>query len=271
MAILSLFAIMTLFLHLLGKINGKEKQYDTKKEIIQSNPYIYYRELPNSFGVGVSSLLLNSKIKQQQDIVAILLNLCAKKYLKLKEENGSYTITVLKGIDQNLLSNEKYILYHVMTNTLNEIDYEEFFNYCVEDGIQLGLYQRSPLKQIRKKEISQDTISIDLKGVFTGGYNSEMLSYLEPTKLGKAELQKLYSFKKFLEDFGSFENKKAEEVIIWEFYLCYAQIFGLTEKILKSGYDKLIKNSAFEIDGIKEIQLEKLNIIDTTKNEEILK
>ena len=51
---------------------------------------------------------MNSKIENEKDIVVIILNLCAKKYLNLKKDNQKYTITVIKNIDTNLLYNETY-------------------------------------------------------------------------------------------------------------------------------------------------------------------
>ena len=42
------------------------------------------------------------------------------------------------------------------------------------------------------------------------------------------------AFKKFLEDFGTFETKDLPEIILWERYLVYATIFGLAKKVQKS-------------------------------------
>lgn len=42
-------------------------------------------------------------------------------------------------------------------------------------------------------------------------------------------------------------------------FLCsYAQIFGLTEKIMKTGYNKLINNSSFNIDDINNLTLDNI-------------
>ena len=47
-----------------------------------------------------------------------------------------------------------------------------------------------------------------------------------------------------------------------DYYLSYAQVFGLADKILETGYYKLIKNSSFDIDNIDSIKLSNIDVID---------
>ena len=42
------------------------------------------------------------------------------------------------------------------------------------------------------------------------------------------------AFKKFLNDFGTFELKELPEIELWERYLVYATIFGLADKVEKA-------------------------------------
>ena len=74
----------------------------------------------------------------------------------------------------------------------------------------------------------------------------------------------LYSFKKFLDEFGSFVDKNPESVILWDRYLSYAQVFGLTKKIMSTGYKELIENSSFNIDNIDNISLQNIESIQKT-------
>ena len=76
--------------------------------------------------------------------------------------------------------------------------------------------------------------------------------------------KKLFSFKSFLKDFGSFAKKNPEEIILWDEYLSFAIMFDLTDEILKTGYKQLIENSSFRIDNIGNINLHnmKVNIIE---------
>ena len=101
---------------LYGKIRVKKKEISIEKEIKLNNPYNYYRELPNNFGIGISSILVNKTIENKKDIIACILDLCARKYLKLEKVDDRYMITILKNSTVNLLSNEAYILKHLMNN-----------------------------------------------------------------------------------------------------------------------------------------------------------
>lgn len=46
----------------------------------------------------------------------------------------------------NLLSNENYIFYALKRKQIKRINYKTWYNYCLEDGMALGLYTTIPLK-----------------------------------------------------------------------------------------------------------------------------
>lgn len=297
------------------KIIEKENKY-----IEKTNPYIYFRELPNNYGIGVATLLMDSTIENYKDIVAVFLDLCARRYLKLNKQGDKYVIKVLKGIDNKLLSNEKYILSLILCDDIKNINYNEWFDYCMKDGIDLGLYthkiQESKMEnpyKTRNKRMKMDivikliisliisgllyyvsynddiivaiftsiffffisyfvlTLIFNIKGFFRetfkmAGYQRH-LKYIEGlntiltrTDKGIDELQKLYSFKSFIKDFGRFVDKNPEEVILWDRYLSYAQVFGLTKEIMKSGYEQLVSNSSFDIDSINNITMNNIRV-----------
>ena len=92
-------------------------------------------------------------------------------------------------------------------------------------------------------------------------YNKEISKSLKLTPKGINELNKLKAFKAFIKDFGNFADKYPEEIILWDRYLSYAQVFGLTKDIMKTGYSKLIKNSSFQIDDINNINFDNIEIL----------
>ena len=299
-----------------GRIKGKKFIDKENKKINKTNPYIYYRELPNNYGIGVTSLLFDSKIENYKDIIAVILDLCAKKYISLIKENDKYYIQILKGSDDELLSNEKYILNLLISHNIKNINYREWYDYCVQDGVNLGIYyheekQRETINDglVTRKEAKRfNKIHRDISlfiglvrfvlglieghilggalwaliwfivsyvvlivpfyiiFVFTGvvnmgkmqkkvAYDKVLNNHLIRTDKGMIELQKLISFKNFLSDFGNFVDKHIEEVVLWDRYLSYAQVFGLTKEIMKSGYNQLINNSSFQIDDIDNITI----------------
>ena len=68
------------------------------------------------------------------------------------------------------------------------------------------------------------------------------------------------SFKAFIRDFGRFADKYPEEIVLWDRYLSYAQVFGLTKEIMQCGYSKLVKNSSFQIDSIDNISFDNIEV-----------
>lgn len=309
-----------------GTLKGKIEVSKENKHIKRTNPYVYYRELPNNFGIGVNSLLIDSTLENYKDIVAVILDLCARKYLSLVKQNDKYIVKILKPIDDNLLSNERYILDLIMNNKIKQINYRTWYNYCMQDGISLGLYFQKKVKVnevifsqneidninnacIRKSIIVGFIILIFLlfneqtsytifghvflsvlwsfcggiimypilsmlegvKSIFKFGkrlgkqaeqtcYNNVRENNFVKTEKGINELHKLMSFKYFLSDFGNFVNKRVEEVALWDRYLSYAQVFGLTNEIMKSGYEQLVNNSSFQIDDINNINLYNIDL-----------
>lgn len=311
------FAIYCIYV-LSGVFKGKREINKEKKYLKKINPYIYFREIPNFFGIGVTTLLMDSTIENYKDIVAVILDLCAKKYLNLEKQEDKYIIKVLKGIDDSLLSNEKYILSLVLHNDIKNISYKEWFNYCMQDGINLGLYTHTVQKNkvnnpvlSRQERIKKDnkvkliislilpclvfifnsnlilaifsslilfgisylilTIIFNIKLFFremfkeakyyrNQNYANQLNNKLTRTDKGVNELHKLYSFKAFIKDFGHFVDKKPEEVVLWDRYLSYAHVFGLTKEIMASGYKELIDNSSFHIDSIDNINFYNIEV-----------
>jgi len=318
--VFNVFFVIYCIIVLSGVVKGKRAISKENKYLKKINPYIYFRELPNFFGIGVTTLLMDSTIENYKDIVAVILDLCAKKYLNLEKQGDKYIIKVLKGIDDSLLSNEKYILSLVLNNDVKNISYKEWFNYCMQDGMNLGLYthtiqknkidkpflsRQERIKKDRKIKLimslilpclvflftfSSDIISAVFSSIVLFGvsfliltiifnikfffsemfreakyyksqnYINQMNNNLTRTDKGVNELHKLYSFKAFIKDFGHFVDKKPEEVVLWDRYLSYAQVFGLTKEIMASGYKELIDNSSFHIDSIDNINLHNIEV-----------
>jgi len=301
-----------------GVIKGHKEIIKENKAIKKSNPYIYYRELPNNFGIGVASLLFDSTMENYKDIVAVILDLCAKKYLKLEKQDNKYNIQVLKAIDNGLLSNEKYILSLIINNDIKSINYKEWYNYCLNDGISLGLYYPQEV-HVKQQEILPEqkvkkrrkihlgiciifgilTFAVSASGslfaaVLMGltifvflyllllipfsiinaisgfrniakqtkniNYKNIRENTLKKTAKGVEELHKLHSLKAFIKDFGYFANKRPEEIVLWDRYLSYAQVFGLTDEIMSTGYKELVSNASFKIDNIDDVRLDLIYI-----------
>lgn len=72
--------------------------------------------------------------------------------------------------------------------------------------------------------------------------------------LGSTELNKWKAFKRFLQDFGSFEEKNLPEIELWNQYLVYAVLFGCADKL-----ESVMK---LKLNGEK-VDLINVNMLDT--------
>lgn len=61
-----------------------------------------------------------------------------------------------------------------------------------------------------------------------------IITFNKRTPRGALDYAKWKAFKKFLNDFGRFDEKELPEITLWERYLVYASIFGIADKVCKT-------------------------------------
>ena len=61
-----------------------------------------------------------------------------------------------------------------------------------------------------------------------------IILFTKKTERGIEHYTKWKAFKKFLLDFGRFDEKELPEIALWERYLVYASIFGIADKVQKT-------------------------------------
>lgn len=75
----------------------------------------------------------------------------------------------------------------------------------------------------------------------------------ENTVALKEEAIKLKGLKQFLKEFSSIDEKMPIEVKLWDYYLMYAQVFGIADKVAKQFkklYPEIINDSTYDINNI---------------------
>lgn len=70
--------------------------------------------------------------------------------------------------------------------------------------------------------------------ILTIVYIIYILSFNKRTPRGAIDFAKWSAFKRFLNDFGRFDEKELPEITLWERYLVYANIFGIADKVGKT-------------------------------------
>ena len=314
-----------------GKMKAKKKFLKEVKKVKLENPYNYFREIPNKYGIGVSGLLLEFNL-DENDLIAAILDLCAKKYIKINENNDFFEITSLNKVPNDLLSNEVFILNWILTSQNKELksfDYKEWKYLVKRDALTLGLIEQRHINRdapttiidsISKKEKKMILLifilcflgisifsflsftgseGIEIQNLFAnignifyllinlinslivGGfisgiiyvilwlvvlmfhsfksskeyaYNKEIIDTPKLSSFGNTEVQELYALGNFIKDFGKFADKHIEEIIIWEQYYSYAQLFNLTNYMLETKYKKLTDNECFKVKNIHKVK-----------------
>lgn len=140
-----LIGLGALFYFIGKKIGGDKARKEIKKELRKlhlDNPYTYFRDIPNKYGIGVSLSVLNVKITKK-DVIAAILDLCAKKYINLRQIGKKFEIIDRNKDRRDLLKNEIYILDWVLNRDSRKINLKKWKILCKEDAILLGLGENS--------------------------------------------------------------------------------------------------------------------------------
>ncbi len=121
--------------------------------------------------------------------------------------------------------------YLVKDDAIKENFYENntskkvpFFLYCVLGFLLFGLHIHYGIFNI---------LTI-LTIVFSAAFALYLAIFTKRSTKGATHYAKWKAFKKFLEDFGRFDEKELPEIALWERYLVYASIFGIADKVSKT-------------------------------------
>lgn len=232
----------------------------------------YNREFIDDYNVEVVQYLMKNTIAQDA-FSASILNLVYKKNLKLEEIPGTtkkknYEFTLLTR--ENLNDTENYLVdflfdkvgkdgkfttkdlesYASSTKTYTsfESSYQKWVSSATKDAKNENFYEKT-----------SSAISFSFLFLFIGlvilYFSFQLQTGLilpwicgilaviflfycaflkKKTKRGIEHYTRWKAFKKFLEDFGTFDTKELPEIALWERYLVYATVFGIADKVQKS-------------------------------------
>ena len=164
-----------------------------------------------------------------------------KKLFKTAEE--SVIILPENPVFDNLLELDLYkMLYEASHNGI--LESHEFESWCRDNYDRILGWFDDVAKEENKKLISTGKIHVEEKRTFkifkSNTYN------VDPSMIKEAI--KLKGFKNFLDEFSRIDDKEAIEVNMWEYYLIYAQILGIANKVAKQFkklYPEIIENNEY--------------------------
>ena len=247
----------------------KEYKYNLNSE--------YYRELPATYSPATLEYLLKKNVSTLS-FSTILLDLIRRKNVsfEIKEtekKTKDYVLTLVN--EENISENEK-ILLNLLFEIIGKnkkVSMNQIKNYAKnESSAQTFLSCFNIWKERAKEEAIEEKFyekhnKVRVVGILLAllvgiicymDINAELfyivtlldfllaifaliyfLAFNKKTKKGTEHYTKWKAFKKFLKDFGRFQEKELPEVKLWGQYLIYAHILGCAKDLEKEMQIKL--------------------------------
>lgn len=162
-------------------------------------------------------------------------------FIKKKEETA---IDLTKEVTfDSALEQELYIMMKEASRD-GILESKEFEKWCDDNYSKILSWFDKIIDDETNKLINEGKITVTEKTTFKVFKSKEYA--VDPSM--KEEAIKLKGLKNFLEEFSRIDDKEAIEVNIWEYYLIYAQILGIADKVAKQFkklYPEIIDNPEY--------------------------
>ena len=244
-------------------------KYD--KEVKSGFDSEYNREFIDDYDVTVIEYLFNKKITEKA-ISTSILNLIYKKKIKVEEIEGKKKdYKFIKISEEDITPAEKKLMQIIFDDAGNSKEvklsdikeyakklngttspflsgYNSWNSLVKEDAVREAFYESNTkvkvyfslytligflliFLQVRYNINFLLTLLTLAISIFILIY---MATFTKRTLKGSLHYAKWKAFKKFLDDFGRFDEKELPEIVLWERYLVYANIFGIADKVGKT-------------------------------------
>lgn len=169
---------------------------------------------------------------------AFILKWIYQKSIRLNSEESGFfktkkqTIEILKT-PEKMGSLESEFFNH-MTNSISyssrgEIDQKSFEKYIQKNPEKIkNLFERFDTLSSISMEKQEYIKSERIKALFGKRTN------LNPTNKGLELYSNLIKFKNYLEDYSLIEEREAREVAIWDYFMIFAALYGISDKVFKN-------------------------------------
>ena len=211
-----------------------------------------YRDIPCEKNIYAASLisLIFGLMKKKEDILGVIL----LKWLKEKsisEVEIESSILHKKNKALKLLKeptdDAEKELYTMLQEAAKDdiLEEKEFTKWCSKNYIEINSFIN--------KVFLNERDHLTEKGLFTKTTKKTLglftTNTYEVTEQLKNEAIKLKGLKQFLKEFSNMKEKEPIEVMFWEYYLMYAQIFGIADEVakqFKKFYPDIANNDYFD-------------------------
>jgi len=257
------FLFLIGFLIYLYLVYGREYKIDKN--------YDYIREPPSDVPPAELGYLLHSNEMHPHTIQAIILDLIRRKFIRLSEGDGNHhkldDLVLIRDDSKatDVLTPYELILYmEILFHEIKEITPLELQQKIKSNPSQFYTPVENFKKELKSASLdrkfydkksedkSQVALSISvlmlvtfiLFGIFIP--HSSLFLILIPlywivankaitrrSKAGKTLFDKFKAFKMFLSDFSQLQNYAPDSVVVWEKYLVYAVMLGVSTKVIE--------------------------------------
>ena len=262
--------------------------YNKFKSRISKDKGIYIRDIDVEYSPAILSYLQNQKIEKEKDIMACILDLCAKRYLNIiKEKDDVYSIGIGTNTDiKNLPLDEKYLYDKIVKkqkinfSKWKSIIIEEFNKYKFLKNTKISLYvvflMLYFIVMILLAIINNLNSNINLDSgvnfmvlIF---FTAMELAFLEPiiriiseklrkgeytsgiyTNAGAKEMKRWDKYKNYLQDYTLIKEKKIDSVMVLEKHIAYATVLNVNKDYTNAIINDLNINYNLNLDYIKSI------------------
>lgn len=267
-SILWLIAMLSYLIYVYIKYD-KEYKYNLNSE--------YYRELPATYSPATLEYLLKQKVSTLS-FSTILLDLIRRKNVSFEEKEEKkkqkdYVLTLVN--EENISENEK-ILLNLLFEIIGKnkkVSMNQIKNYAKNESSAqtflscFNIWKNRAKEEAIEEEFYEKHNKVRVVGILLAllvgiicymDINAELfyivtlldfllaifafiyfLAFSKKTKKGIEHYTKWKAFKKFLKDFGRFQEKELPEVKLWGQYLIYAHILGCAKELEKEMQIKL--------------------------------
>lgn len=271
------FVTVLSILYILGLIILTIKAYKKHdKEYTSKFKNEYNREIIEDYDVPIVEYIMDKNITSNA-FSAQVMNLIYKRKISVEKDGKKKNNYIFKRInEENINPNESKIMkllfdeigknntvtskeitkYSKITSSSGNNEFLNNFNLwknsIIADAKKEAFYEKNSKKTLYILYgilgfivayldiiVLESAIAFFVVGIVSLVYLIYIVTIRKRTVRGNEHYVRWKAFKKFLLDFGRFDEKDLPEIILWEKYLVYATVLGVADKVSKAMQVKL--------------------------------
>jgi len=225
----------------------------------------YYRDIPCNYNLERAFwLLYHCDNFDEENLKSGILGAFILKWIKEKNvfilddtsnintfRDDNYKINLGDGnFTKTKIEEELYNIFKEVASENNILEKKEFINWQKKNNPKLDIWFNNL--------INSETRNLENNGLLKYKFPPlKMKKILDPQLVN--ELKELLMLKNFLLDFSLIYEKEHIEVALWEYYLIFATLFGIADKVDEQ-FNKLIPNYSIMSKIILSLSFENLTV-----------